>query len=111
MSQQKILEKVRKSLNIIFVLFVVLIYLIISPILFYQEYHNNNDFKELMSCEVNKYNNFSDDCTIQNKLDKTIKKSNFMIYIIIFYWFGVIFIEDIWPYRKKIMKYLENLEN
>lgn len=87
-----------------FVIFLLIMYFGIGPILLYNEYKNNTEFMDSLVCEETFTE--SDKCL---EIKELSQRSNKIVSLVILYWFLVIFVKDIWPNRDKIQKFLENL--
>jgi quinol-cytochrome oxidoreductase complex cytochrome b subunit len=107
LSSRRLLDKV----NFVFAIIVVVIYLVVMPFMFRHEYKTNEKFRDLIACEYDITQSLSEICPIQAALEKTISKANLLTTIVILFWAGVIFEQDIWPNRKKIQEYFEKLED
>lgn len=89
------------NLHLAFVIFVILIYLVAAPILFYNEYKENDSFRNLLTCE---YKYESSKCL---EVIEISEKSSQITTIVLFYWIFVIIVQDFWPNRNKIQEFLE----
>jgi len=103
------MQKNLDSVYFVFAAAVVLIYIVITPYLLVQEYKNNPDFKDLIACEYRE--NEPESCAFHRKMQHLSEKSNIMVSIVILFWGGIIFERDIWPNRKKIQDWFDNLQD
>ena len=97
------------KIQISYMIIVLLIYLIISPILLVLEYQNNEKFKDLMYCNEKTdvfFNELTEGCKFHKTMSGMVEKSNLLILFTILIFAGTIFEKDIWPNREKIKKWL-----
>jgi len=115
------LKKIFDKLNLVFAIIIVILYLVIMPIMLYNEYKTNENFKNLIVCEDKGIDLQNLDleielfgktkCPLNNIKNKLLSKSDFLINITIIFWALIIFENDIYPNRKKILKFFNNIEN
>jgi hypothetical protein len=103
-----IIKKTWALHNIAFSILIILAYLVVMPVLLHKEYTENSEFRDFVACE---YVFNINECPLHAELEKLNQHSSFLVFIVIWFWAGVIFEQDIYPNREKILKKIKEIED